>query len=78
MSMPVHATDWSAIHCNPRAPQRAKIVKIRLQQRSTNARLGNGRAHVNPAGKGEGEPSGKILQFEEDKSGIPESVLCNL
>jgi hypothetical protein len=35
MSIVVHATDCSAIHCNPIAQQSAEIVTTRAMQKST-------------------------------------------
>ena len=39
MSIVVHASDWSAIHCKPITQQRAKIVMIRPRWQSTIAIL---------------------------------------
>src|SRR5882724_3760230 len=44
MIIVAHASDWSAIQCNPIAQQSALIVTMRPAQRSTMARLATSRS----------------------------------
>src|SRR5882724_6354408 len=47
MIIVAHASDWSAIQCNPIAQQSALIVTMRPAQRSTMARLATSPGKVN-------------------------------